>query len=281
MRESTRILRSRILDNLSLDIYERAKANPTKLTPHEIRMVRHLNMFTAQTPLDEKIIIANKLGKKVMVVVIDDEKGIDHNEFMKLFRRTWLTPEQNNEAIELTEDKCLSVVSTETVARWLQKYELFIGSDMVDVARAMKRIKNKKVGIQKHHFNNEEIELKTLFFSTILRQHFAIQNTETYLTMMAIDEKQLSILSVLYLSSRPMESELVRMKMEKLLRQPVKQLRQHIIKLSKLGYIHRVEKESSHVNHRTPLWMLTFKGHELIEEFIKKVTEETIGTIYD
>lgn len=251
----------------------------SRLTPNEYRLVFDPVKFSEKTSLDEKMMIAEKLGKRWMILFIDDDKGLDHMEFAKLFRQTWINEAKNSKAIEIADDKGIVAIANETVGRFIQKYELFIGSDMFEAARVMKRIKNKKVGIQNHHFNNNEFELKMIFMSTILRTFFAVAKMKEFLKYMGLHQVEFAMLCVLYLSGRPMELEMVRLKTEMMLNRHIQRLM--VKRLGHKNYIHIVEKESTHIVHKAGLWMITHKGQECIQDFIRKVTEETIGKSYE
>lgn len=251
-----------------------------RLTPVEAKLVRKPLEFAKSSTLDEKLMIAHKLGKRICIVVINDDVEINAHEFAKIFRYTFFSEERNEEAMELIDEKGVVVIGGESIARWMQRTELFLSSDLVEISRAIKKLKNKKA-INNFNFDNKESDLKDLFMHTITRMYFASLKFKSFTKFFAINEKEFAILCIIWMSGRPMSNEGIRVKLESLVGKEATDLRSPLKHLALKKYVRSVPKEATHVKSRTMLWMLTEAGHDCIDSFVKKITNETISTIYE
>lgn len=203
------VLRSRALDRLCVELWEDSTPiEKMRLTPKEMRLLKKPQRLAAMKSLDEKLMIASKLNKRIYIVMVNKDSDIDHIEFAKMFRQTFIDEQKNKEAIELMDAHGLVVCGNETVSRFLQKAELFMNSDYYEVAKVIHRMKNRKASVGTV-LSDKEYELKTLFMHTILRMHFATFRMKDYLKMMAMNEKEFAILAVLFLTAKPMLSNTI------------------------------------------------------------------------
>ncbi len=275
-------LRGKILDDFAMQVFEEAKANGfMRLTPSEAKAIINPVGFLERTTLDEKMMIAHKLNKRMFVVVIDEDAKITKGDFSKIFFQTYMSEEANSAAIERIDEIGLVVIGGETIARHLQRTELFLSSDLYEISKILRKMKNKKVGVKNYHFKNNESELKNVFMHFILRCFFETMNMNTYLDFMEISRKEFGILSLMWMSGRPMDNDVLRSKLENILGTGVGDIRSSFKHLHLKRYIRGVEKEPTHHKKRIQLWMLTEAGHDCISKFIHKVTEHVATNIYE
>lgn len=261
-------------------LIEGRKDNFSRLSPVEAKLVRKPEKFASTAPLDQKLAIAQKLGKRVYIIVTNDGIEINSHEFAKIFRYTFFSEARNTEAFDLIDEKGVVVFGSESVSRWMQRTELFLNSDLFEITKAIKKIRGKKVVVN-FGFDNSEYELKDMFMHTVVRMFFAAMKSKVFLKFFSVTEKEFSIISVLWLSARPMTNEGLRKKMESLGGGRVADLRASLKNLTIKKMIHSVPKEATHVKQRVALWMLTEAGHDCMNKFIKRVTEETIVNLYE
>lgn len=274
-------IRSKVLDNFLIDLLEEGRKDKfMRLTPSEARMVQKPNFFAEKATLDQKLTIAQKLGKRIYVIITNEDADINAHEFAKIFRYTFFSEERNDEAIEFIDEKGVVVFGSESISRWLQRTEMFLNSDLYEITKAIKRLKGKKV-VANFGFQNSQHELKDLFMHTMMRMFFACLKWKTFLKFYAINEKEFSILCIIWLSARPMSNEGLRAKLENIGDVKVADVRSSLKHLALKKYIHGVSKEATHVKGRASLWMLTDAGYECINAFIKKVSQDTITNIYE
>lgn len=266
---------------LSDMLIEARKDKFMRLTPIEAKLVRKPLKFAEKATLDEKLVIASKLGKRIYIVATDDNVEINSHEFAKIFRYTFFSKERNDDAIELIEDKGVVVFGSETISRWMQRTELFLNSDLFELSNVVKRLKGKR-GIVNFGFDKSDNALKDIFMHTAIRMYFGSLKAKSFVKLFALNDKEFSILSVIWLSARPMTNEGIRAKLQILQGLKVADIRASLKVLSLKKYIHGVPREATHANGvRTQLWMLTESGHECIEKFIRKVAEETMTNLYE
>ncbi len=275
------IIGGQILNNLALDLLEIAKNKGFKnLTPLDIKMLRKPVKFVGSVSLDDKLRIAHKLGKQVAIVIVD-ENGLDGHNFSKIFKQTFSSNEQNEEAIELIDGAGLVVLGDETVGRHLQRTEMFMNTDLFEVSKVMKRIKNRKVGVENHHFDNKQHDLKELFFNTVVRMFFAACNMDDYLETMGLTKREFAILCILWLSQKPMTNDTISQKMNLMIGTKIMDIRSQLKHLQIKNFVKGVSKEISHKYGRKYLFMLSHLGKECIDNFVKRVTEQTMTTLYE
>ena len=251
-----------------------------RLTPNEAKLVRKPQVFAEKATLDQKLAIAQKLGKRVYIVLTNDDVEINAHEFAKIFRYTFFSEERNEEAMELIDEKGVVVFGSESISRWMQRTEMFLNSDLFEITKAIKRLKGKKV-VANFGFESKENELKDIFMHTMMRMFFACLKWKTFLKFFAINEKEFTILCIIWLSARPMSNEGIRGKLESISDSKVADVRSSLKHLAIKKYIHGVPKEATHVKNRSSLWMLTEGGYECISSFVKRVTQDTITNLYE
>lgn len=263
------------------EIATKAKANHYDLTPSEVSVAIKPKVL-ANRSLDEKLIIASKLNKRVVIVLIDKDpkKAIGNKEFSQIFRQTFISTEQNKKAAELMEDSGLVIIGNETISRYLQRAELFLNSDFIAVTKAIKRIRAKK-GFVKQTFRNDELSLKELFMHTVLRMFFCLKPMQRYLEVMQLALKEFAILATLWMDSRPLSNETIRLRVNKLCGTTDNDLRSSFKHMALKGYIVREDRESTHVKRKQGIFMLTNKGHDTIFQFIERVTQESMSNVYE
>lgn len=274
-------IRGKILDYFFEEMLIEAKSDGfMRLSAKEAGRVRNTNRFLSNSWLDEKLSIANKLNRQVYLVLIDKEKGLETRDFSKLFRKPFVSKEANKEAIEVLCEKNIIVIGSETVATHLQRLELLLSSEMYAVTKVFKKLQNKS-GITSITFNNKEYDLKDSFMRTVLRMYFASMNMDAHMKSMNLTKSDFAILSILWLSQKPLDSETIRLRLISLVNIHRADIRKLMIVLHEKQYIVTTQKESTNQKGRSKLFMLSLKGHDCIDKFIKKVTQETTSTIYE
>lgn len=276
-------LNGRILSDLADEISEMVKKNHYALTPAEVHVARKPRIFNRRS-LDERLIIAAKLNKRVCIVVIDQKSEISNKDFSRMFRQTYLTPEKNNKAAELFMENGISIIASDTIARYMQRAELFLNSDFMAATKAMKKIRQKK-GFSNQIFSDAEVSLKDIFMHTVLRMYFAMKPMTSYLEVMSLNIKEFTILAILWMDARALSNDAICSRYERLAGEPAPNrgygLSTSFKYLGTKGYIEKEFKESTHIKEKKGLFMLTQKGHDVIFNFVKKVADETMSNVYE
>jgi predicted transcriptional regulator len=275
------LIKGNLIDTLALDVLDAAKKNGFDgFTHEEIKKVKKPRTFVDSVSLDDKLRIAYKAGKQVAIVVMD-EKGMNMQEFSKVFKQPFSNAESNNEAIEMVEEVGIVVICDETVGKHIQRTEMFLNSDLVAVSKVMKKLKTRKVGIENYHFDNKEYELKEIFLAVVVRMFFAADNMDDFLTTMAVSKKEFTIMCILWLSGRPMTNETISTKLVSMAGTKQSDVRSAIRILIGKKHVQSTAKDSSHVHGRKYLFTLSLQGKEVINKFIKRVTEQTMSNLYE
>ncbi len=274
------VLRNQQLDNLVMEFYNADSRSKMKLTVDELKLVNRPSTFVKSGFLDEKLIVASKLGKKVFIVIINEDSEFTDKEFGLMFRQSFLTKEKNLAIAEIATEKGLVVVGDESVSRYLTKADMFLSSSMYEILKTMKKIRSKGGYHARATRELKDMEEKQELLSHTLKSMLFTYKMENYMKAFGVHKKvQFASLCVLYLEAIPLSIRNIGEKVRKYLgsndADPIGAMKI----LSRLGYVEQTKLGYSaaggkQYNFPAKGWLLSSSGRDLVVSVMNKMIND-------
>lgn len=268
------ILKDKPLENaINAAIKKSTPQQRMSLTPREaLYCVRPKTLITNRN-LDEKIMFLTKLGQKVWILFHDETADGKTKDIAAMFNGTFVSKERNNEAIEIFHNCNFALIGGDTIERQYHKAEMFIHSDMYELASSFKTWNSKKIQRNFQTITGKHDAAAENLTDNVLKLFIAANEVKPYLESVGLTPDQFSMLAYLYVKRVPQTMSQLSERMRNFIGNEFKKVGA-LKRLVTLGYMETIKLIENGKKKRRHTEALTHEGREVVQIIFKKMMEE-------